>query len=321
MDRVNSVMVRKLGLSHPADNIQPDTAPVTPMRQMRRALSRAADRAAGLSVVVLGIAEETCEAETLIEDGPEGWIVLGLRDSTNPGLAGLFLINPELRTALVEMQTMGALSGTAAQSGDDTRPVTGTDGALSMPFAEQVMVQLAEAGFGAPDLEFSGFDLGVMADLRTAGLVLTPGAYRSWRVTLEMAGTQQQGEILFAVRQKEAVVPVSAQRNTAWSSALKSALADAPAELDAVLCKMRMSIANIERFEVGQLLHLAGTTVGSVTLTGPCGAVVAPARLGQVAGQRAVRIQPLEVALQEVKPAAMAPAAQNPPQDHPKVRV
>ncbi|MDB9943457.1 hypothetical protein OAD19_00180 [Octadecabacter sp.] len=79
------------------------------MRQMRRALSRAADKAVGLSASVLGIAEETLEAEALIETGPEDWVVIGLRDGANAGLTGLFLINPALRSALVEMQTKGNL--------------------------------------------------------------------------------------------------------------------------------------------------------------------------------------------------------------------
>jgi len=308
MDRVNSVMARKLGLSHPTEDTQPEKPPATPMRQMRRALARAADRAVGLSVVVLGIAEGELEAEDLIEDGPEDWIVLGLRDADNAGLNGLFLINPELRTALVEMQTMGAVSGGEGQA----RPVTGTDGVMSMPFAEQVLAQLVEAGFGAPDLELVGFDMGVMSDLRTAGLVMIPGMYRSWRVTLEMAGTQQQGEILLALRPKVAAAPVAPALNDAWSAALKGALAEAPAELDAVLCKMPMSIANIEQFEVGQLLHLAGTTVGSVTLLGPSGEALAPARLGQVAGLRAVRIQTPEVTLEDAKPATAVTAPQVP---------
>lgn len=308
MDRVNSVMARKLGLGHPAEDTQPDNAPATPMRQMRRALARAADRAVGLSVVVLGIAEEVFEAEELIEDGPDGWIVLGLRGADTAGLTGLFLVNPALRTALVEMQTMGSVTGIE----DNARPVTGTDGVMSMPFAEQVLAQLAEAGFGAPGLEMSGYDMGVMSDLRTAGLVMIPGGYHSWRVTLEMAGTQQQGEILLALRPKVASAPPASAVNDAWSVALKSALAEAPAELDAMLCKMPMSIATIERFEVGQLLQLAGTTVGSVTLVGPGGEVVAPARLGQVAGQRAVRIQPPEVALEAAAPAGAVTMPQVP---------
>ena len=62
---------------------------------------------------------------------------------------------------------------------------------------------------------------------------------------------------------------------------------------------MTLPISKIEEFEVGQVLELAGTTVGSVTLVGADGKPVATARLGQVAGKRAVRVEPEQVQLQE----------------------
>jgi flagellar motor switch protein FliM len=62
---------------------------------------------------------------------------------------------------------------------------------------------------------------------------------------------------------------------------------------------MTMPIHKLEGFEVGQVLNLAGTTVGSVTLTGPGGIIITTARLGQVAGKRAVRVQHSRVELQD----------------------
>ena len=109
MDALNAVLAHKLGLTPPEPDTSVDVVAPTPMRQMRPALSRAADKAVGLSASVLGIAEETLEAEALIETGPEDWVVIGLRDGANAGLTELFLINPALRSALVEMQTMGNL--------------------------------------------------------------------------------------------------------------------------------------------------------------------------------------------------------------------
>ena len=65
---------------------------------------------------------------------------------------------------------------------------------------------------------------------------------------------------------------------------------------------MTLPISKIEAFEVGQVLQLAGTTVGSVMLTGPGGEKVATARLGQVAGKRAVRIEVAQVDMQDDPP-------------------
>lgn len=299
MDRVNPILALKLGLT-PQDAASPldKDAPISPMRQMRRALGRAADKAVGLSASVLGIAEDEQDAEGLIETGPEGWVVLGLRGAGAAGLTGLFLLDPALRSALVEMQTMGNLLPAA----DQERAVTGTDAMMCAPFADQLMKQLAEAGFGAGEFEPANYDMGPIEDLRTAGLVMTQGAYRSWRITVQLGGGDRQGEIMIAMRPKVTVMAEPSNSTQAWASKLRRVLEDAPAEMSAVLTKITLPISKIEDFEVGQVLQLAGTTVGSVTLTGPDGKPVAMARLGQVAGKRAVRIEPLHIELQDDPP-------------------
>jgi flagellar motor switch protein FliM len=73
-----------------------------------------------------------------------------------------------------------------------------------------------------------------------------------------------------------------------------------------------LPIHKIEGFEVGQVLHLPGTTVGSVNLKGPDGAHVATAQLGQVAGKRAVRIEPVKVEMQETDPVFAPDSAGDP---------
>lgn len=303
METVNPVLAQKLGLTRaipPAD----DAAPATPMRQMRRALGRAADKAVGLSASVLGFAEEDLDSEGLIESGPEGWVVLGLRDGSSAGLTGLFLMDLPLRSALVEMQAMGCLLPAA----DEQRRVTRVDAVMSVPFASQLLAELAEVGFGAADFEPTAYDIGPIDDLRTAGLVMLQGNYRCWRITIQMGGGDAQGEMLIALRPKVSVSSLPVKDTSVWSTALRSAVQDAPAELDAVLTRMTLPIHKIEAFEVGHVLNLAGTTVGSVTLTGPGGEIISTARLGQVAGKRAVRVQYTRVELQD-DPPKMAQAA------------
>lgn len=294
MVAINPILAQKLGLTQAPPEAQ-DAQPATPMRQMRRALGRAADKAAGLSVSVLGISEEDMDAESLIEGGPEGWVVLGLRDGSSAGLTGLFLLDQPLRSALVEMQTMGSL----LPPSDDQRRVTRVDAVMTLPFASQVLAELAEVGFGAADLEPAAYDIGPIDDLRTAGLVVVQGNYRIWRITIQMGGGETQGEMLIAMRPKVSVVTAPVKDTSGWSVALRDAVQEAPAELDAILTRMTMPIHKLEEFEVGQVLNLAGTTVGSVTLTGPGGIIITTARLGQVAGKRAVRVQHSRVELQD----------------------
>jgi len=299
MDRVNPILAQKLGLP-PQDGDQADAkdAPASPMRQMRRALSRAADKAVNLSASVLGISQDDLEAEAMIEGGPDGWVVLGLRGANTAGLTGLFLLDPAFRSALVEMQTMGNLLGAP----DHERAVTGTDGVMCVPFADQLMKQLAEAGFGADEFEPASYDMGPIADLRSAGLVMTQGLYRCWRITVQLGGGDRQGELMIAMRPNVAAQENNDQPAQEWSDKLRRVVGDAPAEMAAVLTKMTLPISKIEDFEVGQVLELAGTTVGSVTLVGPDGKAVATARLGQIAGKRAVRVEPLYVEMQDTAP-------------------
>lgn len=309
MDAVNAVLAKKLGLTGDMPVVDagggPDDVVLSPMRQVRRALARAADGSVGMLASVLGIADEELEAEALIETSPKDWVVIGLRDDTGAGLTGLFLIDPALRSALVEMQTMGKLLPDV----QDERPVTRADAQLTIPFAAQLLSELADVGFGSSDLDPNGFDLGVMENLRTAGLVMTQGLYRVWKISVQVGGGERQGELLIAMRPKTNEIPDIKAPTAAWSDSLRRAVALAPTDLDAVLTRMTLPMGKVENFKVGQVLNLAGTTVGSVKLVGPGGEHVATARLGQVAGKRAIRLEPEIRNLQEGLPraAAMAP--------------
>ncbi|AKS45747.1 flagellar motor switch protein FliM [Octadecabacter temperatus] len=304
MDAVNPILAHKLGHSQPVASEQAESA-TSPTRQMRRALGRAADNAVGLSASVLGISEEAMDAESLIADGPDGWIVLGLRTGDAAGLSGLFLMDQPLRSALIEMQTMGSLLPLA----ETQRAVTRTDAVMTVPFAANLLAELGEVEFGTPDFNMAAYDIGPVENLRTAGLVMMQGQYRVWRVTVQLGGGEAQGEMMIALRPQSDNAPQPVEDSNAWSTNLRDALDDAPADLDAVLSKMTLPIGKIDAFEVGQVVQLAGTTVGSVTLTGPGGEKVATARLGQVAGKRAVRIEDAQVDMQDAPP-KLAPVQQ-----------
>lgn len=303
MNAINPILAHKLGLTPKAAPATSETAPPA-TRQMRRALGRAADNAVGLLATVLDLSEDAMDAESLIESGPADWVVLGLRTGDAAGLCGLFLLDQPLRSALVEMQTMGSLLPMA----ETQRPVTCTDAVMTVPFAANLLAELGDVDFGARDVNLSAYDIGPVENLRTAGLVMMQGKYCVWRVKTQLGGGDVQGEMLIALRPQESDVPQPVETPCNWSKNLRDALDDAPADLDAVLTKRTLPIGKIEAFEVGQVLQLAGTTVGSVTLMGPGGEKVATARLGQVAGKRAVRIEATQVEMQD-DPPKLAPVS------------
>ena len=63
----------------------------------------------------------------------------------------------------------------------------------------------------------------------------------------------------------------------------------------------RLSLRQVDGFHVGQMLALPGITVGSIKMEAADGRVLARARLGQMTGLRAVRLQvPTAVEMTEV---------------------
>jgi flagellar motor switch protein FliM len=95
---------------------------------------------------------------------------------------------------------------------------------MTLPFASQVLAELAEVGFGAADLEPAAYDIGPIDDLRTAGLVTVQGNYRIWRITIQMGGGETQGEMLIAMRPKVSVVTAPVKDTSGWSVALRDAV-------------------------------------------------------------------------------------------------
>lgn len=291
MTSVNPVLARKLGRTDPEAQAEGPADGMNPARMLRVGLMRAADKAIGLSLSVLGVAEDAVSADALFDEGPEGWMVLGLCHPGQSGLAGLIQIDGAFRTAIIEVQTMGML----LESGDAERPVTSTDAALTLPLVEALLVELAAAahpGFG-PGLE--ALTIRPLPNLRAAGLMARDGLHRQWRMSVQIGGTDRQGEVILAL----APAPKPEERpgvdDTAWSDTLRCAVEEVTADLDAVLCRMKLPVCAVENFEVGQVVALAGVTVGSVMLEGPGAAAVAAARLGQVSGMRAVRLEKPEV--------------------------
>ena len=71
---------------------------------------------------------------------------------------------------------------------------------------------------------------------------------------------------------------------------LSTAVLDAPTRLDAVLHRFKLPISDVEQFDVGQLIRLNGAAINHVELLGPDRSCVGIARLGQMSGQRAVRL-------------------------------
>lgn len=268
----------------------PAPAPVTPARALRLALTRAAERSAGLGLTVLGVTEEVAGLDIVLAQVGGDMMLLALWGDS--GLAGLVGVDLELRTALVEVQTMGRLRAQRAES----RPVTATDAALSQPLVAAFLMELGQATQGTP---LEGWAEGHRVDGRIAGrraaeLDMPDVAFRLVRLTLDLAAGDRQGELLLALpalRRGAELAQAPPPAGAGFAARLRQNVLQAEAALDAVLTRLRVPLRQAEVLEVGQLIALPGVTVSSLRLEGPDGRLVAQGRLGQSAGMRAVRVE------------------------------
>jgi flagellar motor switch protein FliM len=202
-----------------------------------------------------------------------------------------------LRAAVLETQTMGRLLDQPA----DDRAATGTDKALCDPLLTAFLAALPPAVCGT---SYEGWvdDVVIgdqLADSRLAGLLLQDGDYRVLRLTVNLGAADRQGEVMLALpllsaHPPEAAVPPDP---VDWDSAFAAVVQDAPASLTARLHRFTIPLGQAQTLRVGQVLPLPGCTVSSVRLIAPDGRMVAQAKLGQLAGHRAVRIEAEPAAL------------------------
>lgn len=283
---------------------------MTAGRVVRLAIARAADETLGLALTVLGVNIETEGLDPVVKRLAGDWMLLGLlRGDEVVGIAGLDL---QARAAAIEMQTLGQLRGTPANE----RAITPSDVALCAPLITSLLAEMEDASV---DMDLAGWTTGAhvgarIINDRAVGLALAETRYRFVQMTLDLGVEDRQGTVLLALpvspaKTKEADTGVS--KTDSFSANFQATVMEAPAILHAVLHQMSLPLSKVAGFQVGDMLPLPGVTVGSVRIEGAGGQVLGRARLGQVTGMRAVRLEVADPAqLTEVRmPERHKPAA------------
>lgn len=272
--------------SHPKDVAE---NPLTSSRAVRMALTKAANDAVGLSVVVSSVAEEVMQLDDMLGSLEDGLMLLGLMVSGRS--VGMIALDMQMRAAVLEMQTTGAL---IAQKADD-RPPTRTDKTLCDPLLLTFLDAFPHAVIGT---SLEGWTDGVVLgdqiqSTRAAGLILQDRDYRVVRMRVDLDLADRQGLLVMTLPLvHHDPDPVSAQPpEVDWQTAFEQVVHDTPACLDAQLHRFPISLARAETLKIGDVLPLPGCTVHSVRLLDPDGKEVAQAKLGQIGGKRAVRLQ------------------------------
>ncbi|EYD71389.1 FliM/FliN family flagellar motor switch protein [Limimaricola hongkongensis] len=252
------------------------------------ALARAAQDTIGLPLVVRGVARDRVARDALGEMlGPE-MLLIGL--GADGAITGLAAVEAQLRCAVVEVQTLGVPRAQPVPAG----PVTGTEAAMMAPLLSGLLDRLASVD--DPDLQsVAGLRPGVrLEDARAAGLILPEARYELLRFEVEIGPGSGRGGVLVLALPGRADASCKTPPAAAWETALRDSVLQAPAELEAVLHRMRLPARDIEALASGDLLMLPGVDLTAIRLEDGRGRQVATVRLGQRAGLRAVRLAPPE---------------------------
>ena len=267
---------------------------LTPARALRFATTRAAERSIALAHGVLGVAEEEGQLDDLLSRLEEDLLLIALAEEGEK--VGLAALDPEARAAIVEMQTLGRVASNLPEA----RAATAADAALAQPFLSAV---LSEMGETLVDTTLSDWLRGPrvsdrLPSAREAMMQLQDGRYRVVRLTLDLGARGRQGQLVLMVRLQPA--PFDHEAGVATLATVGPQALSAPTPLQAVLHRLELPLEVAEALEVGQVLSLPGVTVASVRMEGG-GQDLGPARLGQVAGMRAIRLEaPLSPHLEDM---------------------
>ncbi len=268
----------------------PEIPPVTAVGALGKALARAGDATAGLVLRATGVAETRVTLSAL--DGQvDDHDLLAIAEGPDSRF-GLLIADPDLIAAVIEMQTIGRVLPMPAPP----RAATRTDAAMCADFFDQVLevfeTELTQANLPVAAL-CGGFRFAVqLDDYRAVSMTLPDIAYRRFQATLDLGAGSKQGTLSLllpfdaSLPQPPSEIGAEQQGDTDAPRVILTARVD----LHAVLHRVRMSLDEVTGLAPGATLSLSRDALGAVDLEDMSGQVRATCRLGQAAGQRALRL-------------------------------
>lgn len=285
-----------------------DARVMSPSKALRVSLAKVADKMFGMALTVTTVEQRLLGHGDLRQEvGDDGLLLL--LDGAD-GARGAVKVDPQFLTALIEVQTMGAVRRVEAQA----RRVTRTDAAIVAPLMDALLRRYDEQLLAEdPTYREENFRFGDMIeDARTLSLALEAPEYDLYRLTLDVEDGAKTGvlTLLMPHRKEEKPTDVAGEVRGGSVSLEQNAL-EAQVAMDAVLARIRMPLKDICALSAGALIPLETGCLAKAELVASGGHVVARVRMGQLNGMRAVRV--VAQADVDAAPAADAPEAKNTP--------
>ncbi|MEL7212358.1 MAG: FliM/FliN family flagellar motor switch protein [Pseudomonadota bacterium] len=272
-------VLRRMLAQTPAQGVSGVAQAFKPLAAM---IEKLADSSLLLPLGVTSVTQTSTSKDAVLDSLDPPVLMLRLRSSDGGvGMAGLC---PQLRAALIEVQTTGKVATTDPPD----RPATDADAAICSGFVGDLIAQAnASMARDGPTPWAKVFTPSGRYDSpRALSLALEDTPICHLSLQLDLGSGARQGVLQLLIPQ-----PISrgtSKSNAGWKAALNNAVSDAPIPLTAVMHRMVVSLADVQALAVGDTITLPRTAAASITLEA-AGTSVGPFKLGQISGRKALR--------------------------------
>lgn len=261
-------------------------------KAMRLTLAKVADDLFGMAMATLAV-----RLEERAGGGLDGLFdpaaLMMLLDGPN-GQRGAVSFDSALVGGLIQQQTMGQV---LADPGGSPRVLTATDAAICVPFLDALLARSATLPEVPEERQWlEGYQFGARAeDPRLVLMALEAPAYRIMHVSIDIAGGLRQGQMTLCLPLGSAAgsPPMDPQAGEEAKPAPKLLMDNVlalNADLNIALARLKLPLRDLGAWKAGDVLPLPGSRFETVSVLTMAGRSVATGALGQVAGQRAVRL-------------------------------
>ncbi|MDN5568596.1 MAG: FliM/FliN family flagellar motor C-terminal domain-containing protein, partial [Paracoccus sp. (in: a-proteobacteria)] len=235
---------------------------------------------------------------------------------------GTIALCPQTVASLIEVQALGRVTARPLERRRPTR----SDAMLCADFINLLLTELSAEAGGLDGFQGIGSYrfLTHLDDPRPLALMLEDKPLRSLTFDLRMGGADTRvGQVLLALPQPrkaatptpQAVLPpaVAPARPVGLRASLGASVQQAPLDVVGVLCRRKVSLAELRALVPGRVLQLPRACLTEARLETVDGQVLAAGKFGEAEGCHAIRLRDLAT-----PPAAQpAPVASQSPSVHP----
>ena len=283
-DEKLSVLKRKT--SHGAQ--QRDVHTMSVAKAMRLSIAKIGKELFEMPLSAIGVVMQTRSVDCVGDLVGENTLLCLLEG--DDGKIGAAIIGGDVVGGLIQQQTMGTISVKKTNA----RSMTQTDAVMCAPLLDTLFEMVAGMLDNTQDTRtISGYQFGAMfEDKRALTIALDQAEYFVARLTLDLALGARQGELVLVlpVSQSMGIEDEDGVSSIGAAAHLGDVVMGLSAELNMILCRQSIEIAELQQLSVGQKLKLPNNKFPETEIVTDKGLQIGTGTLGQTDGTRALRL-------------------------------